>query len=96
MNPTPENETPLTDAVILEKITCTSGGDEEWTVYPADEIVDADFARELERDRKRLRDAFYLAHADLVLSGLFRQAEIAGSAIDASLALDAKLSKETT
>lgn len=41
--------TPLTDAAVVESILCTEGGDEECTVYPVVEHVEADFARELER-----------------------------------------------
>jgi len=42
--------TPRTDAALIEKLTCSEGGDHECTVYPAEEIVDASFARGLERE----------------------------------------------
>lgn len=42
--------TPRTDAAIVESILCTEGGDEECTVYPAVEHVEADFARQLETE----------------------------------------------
>lgn len=53
--PQPEGKTPETDAALIEKLTCSSGGEEECTVYPAEEIVDADFARRLERERDEAR-----------------------------------------
>lgn len=31
--------TPRTDEALVEKISCTDGGDEECTVYPAEEIL---------------------------------------------------------
>lgn len=45
-----EGPTPRTDVALIDKIRCTEGGDEECTVYPAEEIVDANFARQLERE----------------------------------------------
>ena len=53
LKPTPAPEaqgTPLTDAAVVEKILCTEGGDEECTVYPNSQHVEADFARQLERE----------------------------------------------
>ena len=50
--------TPRTDAALVEKILCTDGGDEECTVYPCIEHVEAEFARTLEielaKERARL------------------------------------------
>ena len=45
-----DTPTPRTDAAIVEKILCTEGGDNECTVYPVVEHVEADVARELERE----------------------------------------------
>lgn len=41
--------TPITDAALIDKLTCSEGGDHECTVYPAEEIVDAEVARTIER-----------------------------------------------
>ncbi len=49
------SDTPRTDAALVESILCTEGGDEECTVYPAEEHVTADFARDLERENAELR-----------------------------------------
>ncbi len=50
------SDTPRTDARIVESILCTEGGDEECTVYPAVEHVEADFAREMEGEIARLKE----------------------------------------
>lgn len=74
-------ETPRTDGALIDKLTCSEGGDEECTVYPAEEIVDADFARTLEKELAQAKATIDLAkrinqgHIALLES---RQATIAG------------------
>lgn len=65
MNTTPQQSatpTPRTDAALVEKILCTEGGDEECTVYPAIEHVEADFARQLETELAAARAALTQTH----------------------------------
>lgn len=66
--------TPLTDAAIEKEITCTEGGEYECTVYPVQELVDADFARGLERRVAELEEALHLANGTAELAMQHRDA----------------------
>lgn len=62
--PAQNQPTPRTDAAIVESILCTEGGDEECTVYPVVEHVEADFARTLEVEIAALTAKLALAERD--------------------------------
>lgn len=83
MNPTPETETPLTDAAWKKYR-------EHYDLHAFEKMVK--FARELERDRKRLREALRRL-LNVPSAGTRARARFALEMADI---IDAKLSKETT
>lgn len=92
MNPTPENETPLTDAVINNHHRPL-----QQVVPSITDLVEhlSNLARELERDRKRLLNAVEYLHKMFFTIHWQSESERLGALLMRSRTLDAKLSKQT-